>query len=241
VGERKSNEWNDHAEWWLGEVATDPIYRSDVLPLAAGLLRDVSGRVLELGCGEGQAMAVCAGGAIGCDISLRLLRQAAGRGPVVRAELPDLEWLRSDVLDGAYMVLVLEHLADLQIFAAAARVVRPGGKLVLVMNHPAFTAEGAGPIIDSSDGEILWRWGRYFERGETLMPASGSTVTFHHRPLPEVLNAAATAGWCLEELVETGLSNAAIATEPEYVGQEEMPRLLGARWMNTQGGRVFGR
>lgn len=236
-----SNEWNDHAEWWLGEVANDPIYQLDVLPLAAGLLTGMSGRVLELGCGEGQAMALCPGSVIGCDISLKLLRHAADRGPVVRAELPDLGWLRSGVFAGAFMVLVLEHLADLEVFAAAARVVRPGGKLVLVMNHPAFTAEGAGPLADPSDGEILWRWGEYFERSETRMPVPGSGVTFHHRPLAEILNAAADAGWCLEKFVETGLSKAALATEPGYVGQEQMPRLLGARWVNTQGSRAFGR
>jgi SAM-dependent methyltransferase len=233
-----SNEWSEHAEWWLGEVAGDPIYRLDVLPLIGHLLSGVSGHLLDLGCGEGQVMVRYPGRVIGCDVSLPLLRHAARRGPVVCAELPDLEWLCSGAVDGAYLVMVLEHLVDLDVLAAAARVVRSGGTLALVMNHPAFTAAGSGPIMDTTDGEILWRWGEYFEAGTSLMPAAGAEVAFHHRPLAEIFNAAADAGWSLVEMVETGLSKAALATEPEYVGQEQMPRLLGARWLNTQGSRL---
>lgn len=229
------NEWNGHAEWWLEEISHDPIYKLDVLPLLCELTAHMPGMLLDVGCGEGQVMALHDGRVIGCDISMELLRHASQRGPVARAELPDLRWLRREVVDGAYLVLVIEHLADLDIFASLARVVRPGGMLALVMNHPAFTAPGSGPILDQTDGEFLWRWGSYFRAGSSLMPTAEASVTFHHRPLADILNAAALAGWGLQELVERGFSKAAIATEPGYVGQEQMPRLLGARWTNTQG------
>lgn len=235
------SEWLAHAEWWLHEVSDDPIYQLDVLPLAAELIGRPGGVLLDLGCGEGQVMRSVSGPVVGCDVSPQLLAKAKTAGPVVRAILPDLSWLKTGAVDLAYAVLVLEHLADEGIFAAAARVVRGGGSLVLVMNHPAFTAAGAGPIMDPSDGEILWRWGRYFEREECSMATAGAAVTFYHRPLAMILNAAADAGWALDAFVETGFSKAAIATEPEYRGQEQMPRLLGARWTNTQGSRVFCR
>lgn len=235
--QKSGNEWSDHTEWWLAEIDDDPIYRSDVIPLLERLLADVPGRLLDLGCGEGQVMALYPGRVLGCDISQGLLRLAARRGPVVRAELPDLGWLRPGSVDGAFLVLVLEHLAGLEVFETVARVVRPGGALTLVMNHPAFTAAGSGPIIDATDGEFLWRWGDYFHNGSTLMPAGEGDVLFHHRPLATILNEAAAAGWNLEEFVETGFSETALAAEPGYVGQERMPRLLGARWMNTQGSR----
>jgi SAM-dependent methyltransferase len=235
--DRGNNEWDHHAEWWLAEVEDDPIYRSDVIPLLMRMLAGVSGKMLDLGCGEGQVMALFPGRVIGCDISSRLLERAAARGPVVRAELPDLGWLRTESVDAAYLVLVVEHLRDLDVLVTASRVVRAGGTLALVMNHPAFTAAGSGPILDQTDGEILWRWGDYFEAGTTMMAAKRTDISFHHRPLATILNTAAAAGWKLEELVETGFSEAALATEPGYVGQEQMPRLLGARWSNTQGSR----
>jgi len=232
----ENHEWADHAKWWLEEIRDDPIYQTDVLPLFERL-GDDSGTRLDLGCGEGQIMART-GSAIGCDVSMDLLRLARNIGPVVCCELPGLDWLRADSVDGAYMVLVLEHLPDLAIFGSVARVVRPGGSLVVVMNHPAFTADGAGPIVDPSDGEVLWRWGDYFTASICEMATPYRAVTFHHRPLSQVLNGAAGAGWMLQEIVETGFSDAALAAHPGYVGQEQTPRLLGARWMNTQGSRL---
>lgn len=235
------DEWIDQADWWLGEVADDPIYQSDVLPLVTDLIGRPDGVVLDLGCGEGQVMRALPITVIGCDASPRLLAAASAAGPVVRARLPQLDWLRAESIDTAYAVLVLEHLADLSIFAALARAVRTGGALVLVANHPAFTGATSGPIIDPSDGEFLWRWGEYFDPAPVEMPAGDASITFYHRPLDMLLNAAADAGWRLERMVERGLSSSAVIAHPGYTGQEQMPRLLGARWINTQGGRRFRR
>lgn len=224
-------DWSEHASWWLGEVANDPVYVLDVLPLVEELIAEAGGYRLDLGCGEGQVMRSLGGRVIGTDISLRLLRQARHAGPVVRSRLPSLDWLRPGTIDVAYAVLVIEHLPNLDLFASAARIVRPGGRLVVVMNHPAFTPTLAGPIIDQTDGEILWRWGDYFDPAPVTMPAGDSEVIFYHRPLGHVLNAAAAAGFSLDRLTEHGFSAAAIAAVPGYAGQEQMPRLLGVRWL----------
>ncbi len=234
------SEWIEHAAWWLQEVAEDPIYRLDVLPLATELAGDTSGISLDLGCGEGQLMRAVAGRVVGCDISGELLTVASPSGPVVRNRLPDLDWLRDGTVDVAYAVMVLEHLADMRLFEATARVVRPDGAMVLVMNHPAFTADGAGPIMDPVDGEVLWCWGKYFDEAPVKMSSGDAlarAVTFYHRPLATILDAAAAAGWMLNRFVERGFSEEAIASQPGYVGQEQMPRLLGVSWINTQGSR----
>lgn len=240
-GDAALSEWIDHAEWWLSEVAHDPIYELDVLPLVAELVGSPTGRWLDLGCGEGQVSRHLGGDVIGCDISGQLLRLARSAGPVVRCRLPNLSWLKPGAVDGAYAVLVLEHLPDVDLFEALSRVVRPGGSFVLVMNHPAFTADRAGPILDPSDGEFYWRWGNYFIEAKVDMPATPDPVSFFHRPLATILNAAAGSGWVLESLVERGFSPEAIAAQPGYAGQEQMPRLLGVRWLNTQGSGQFCR
>ena len=243
--------WEELASWWLDELDGDPIYRLDVIPLAGELIGEPLGIALDLGCGEGQVMRTLPGFTVGTDISLDLLRHAVAAGPVVRGRLPRLDWVRSATVEVAYAVLVLEHLADLELFDAAFRIVRPGGHLVVIANHPAFTAADAGPILDQSDGEFLWRWGRYFEKAQIAMrTTAGEKVAFHHRPLATILNAAADAGWALDRFVETGLSPAAVAVRPGYVGQEQMPRLVGMRWsrpppcvstINTQDRREVGR
>lgn len=224
-------DWSEHVSWWLDEVGNDPAYALDVAPLFEEMIAGVDGRVLDLGCGEGQVMRSLGGNVIGTDISLRLLSRARRAGPVVRSRLPSLDWLRAETMDAAYAVLVLEHLPNLDLFASTARVVRAGGRLVVIMNHPAFTPAAAGPIMDQSDGEILWRWGDYFEHAPVNMPAGDSEIVFYHRPLGDVLNAAARAGWSLDKFAERGLSAAAIAAVPGYAGQEQMPRLLGVRWL----------
>ena len=229
--------WDDAlADWWVEEVASDPVYAEEVLPLALAALAPVAGHLyLELGCGEGEVMrALAARGArvLGCDLSERLARRARRTGPVAVCRLPDLSWVRSGSLDGALAVLVMEHLVDAGgLFAAAAAAVRPGGVLAMVANHPAYTAPGSGPLVDPEDGEVLWRWGPYMEEGSSEEPAGERTVTFHHRSLGHLLTSAAAAGWCLESLVEHGVGERRAAEDPLLAAQRQIPRLLAVRWV----------
>lgn len=227
--------WDDIAEWWLDEGHTDIAYQEDVLPLLDRLLEGARGTVADLGCGEGQAMRHVAATTstirtIGCDLSEPLLRRAVEASPVVRARLPGLRWLRDAAIDGAFSVYLLDLIPDeAAFFSEVARVVRPGGFLVVIMNHPAYTAPGASPLLDG-DGEVLWRWGSYFERGSSTEPAGGGTIVFHHRSLAALVNAAAAAGWAIDRMEELPLSERVTALHPAYRGQEHVPRLLGMRW-----------
>jgi len=229
--------WDDAlADWWVDEVAADPVYAEEVVPLALGVLDPSPGALyLELGCGEGEVMRAIAGRGgrvLGCDLSERLARRAAETGPVALCRLPDLSWVRAGSLDGACAVLVLEHLEEAgPLFAEAARTVRPGGALALVANHPAYTAPGSGPLVDPDDGEVLWRWGPYLEAGSSEEPAGEGSVVFHHRSLGVLLTAAASAGWCLERLVEHGVGDRRAAADSLLGAQRQIPRLLAARWV----------
>jgi len=226
------SKWDALADWWAGEVEQDPSYRFDVHPILHELVpRDV-GITMDLGCGEGQGMRLIGAKIFGCDVSLDLLRRANASGMVVLAELPDLRWLRDDSLDTAFSVYVLDLIRDhVDFFAETARVVKPGGDLVVVINHPAFTAPGSSPMLD--DDEILWRWGEYFKEGSSTEPAGDGTVEFFHRPMDELLTSAASQGWMLEGMVERGLSDETVASIPVYAGQQHIPRLLGVRWTRS--------
>lgn len=230
-----STEWDDLAGWWRHELEDDPAYQSDVLPILLGLLDPHPGRVyLDAGCGEGRVMrAIGDRGArsIGCDVNLELLRLAHTEGPVVACRLPGLDWIRPGTFDGAYASLVVEHLVDLEpFFAGLARAVRTGGPFALVVNHPLFTAPESGPVVDPTDGEVFWRWGSYLDDGFTQEPAGGGRVTFYHRPLAGLLNAAADAGWALAHTLERA---ARTNHDPLLASQGQIPRLLGLRWIRT--------
>ena len=244
------SDWDDLAEWWVGAVRDDPTQSADTLDLLSELVEGTAGRCLDLGCGEGQAMRLLTESAarpitgstprptpgstacmvVGTDLSHELLTRAASAGPVVRARLPDLSWVRPGSFERAVGVGIVDMIGDpAGLFANVARAVRPGGHLVVVMNHPVATAPGSEPLSDP-DGEILWRWGTYLVSGSMAQEAGARTVDLMHRPLGHLVTTAADAGWSLERMVERGPSAAAIAQIPGYRGQAHIPNMLGLRW-----------
>jgi SAM-dependent methyltransferase len=230
----------DLAKWWLGEVASDPAYASEVLPLASRLLDPRPGcTYLDLGCGDGGLMAaIAAAGAVpvGVDASAPLAGRARASGAVVLARLPDIGFLGDGTVDGVAVVLVLEHLPEVRtLFAEAARVTRRGGALAVVVNHPLMTAPGSGPFLDPEDGEVLWRWGRYLDAGSTTEPAGEGTVVFHHHTLGHLLSEAAAAGWSLSRIEERPVLAAWMGDDSLLRSQDQVPRLLGARWLRGTG------
>jgi SAM-dependent methyltransferase len=229
-----SDDWDDIADWWVAVTADGPADSGEMLAVLRGLIDATDsgqdGRTLDLGCGAGQAFDLLGDGAIGVDLSHRLLLQARTRAPVVRCRLPDLSWVRSGSIDRAVAVGVVELLADERdFFDQVHSAVRRGGTLAVVMNHPVVTAAGSEPLVDD-DGGVVWRWGRYLDRGSLVEPAGHRTVELHHRPLGQLLTTAAAAGWRLERLVETGATTHTVATGSGPRGQQHLPSILGARW-----------
>lgn len=231
-GTRRVN-WDMLSTWWREELRDDSAYEADVATLLADLLTPQPGdRILDVGCGEGRTMAWLNSArvrTIGVDISVDLLASARTFGPVVRAVLPELSWARHAVFDAAVVSLVLEHLDDeVTLFDELGRVVRPGGRLALVINHPIFTAPDSAPIQE--DDEVLWRPGRYFERGYTDEKAGEGTIRFYHRTMAELVNSASAGGWDLERMIELGATQTQIERSPALAQQRHIPRLLGVAW-----------
>jgi len=214
--------WPDLTDWWLSEVATDRAYDEVVSPLLIEVLAPAEGRrYLDIGCGEGRVMRALTdlgAKAEGVDINHDF---AARAGTAVVADVLAMPF-RDSSYDGAYSVLALEHVADHRaFFTESARVTRTGGVLAVVINHPVWTAPESTPVSDS-DGEVLWRPGAYFSIGSSQIPAGDGTVTFHHRSMGDLLNAAADTGWALEQMIER--------PHHELGDQAGIPRLLACRW-----------
>lgn len=229
-----SDVWDEIADWWVDAVHDDPGQSVDTHDLLADLCTPTSGLALDLGCGEGQGMRVVAGAVIGVDLSARLLARARRVGPVVQARLPELTWVRSRSVDRVVSVGLLDLIGDHQLFfAETARVVRPTGHLVVVINHPVMTSPDSMPLVDPH-GEILWRWGNYLVPGTLPHHAGGLAnspmVELHHRPLGVLLTAAAAAGWVLDAMVERGPSPTSFDHEPGDHGHDQIPTLAGFRW-----------
>lgn len=225
-----SDSWDDIAEWWADAVRDDPSQSDDPLDVLSELIAGTNGPTIDLGCGEGQAMRLVGGSVIGTDLSIDLLKMAASAGPVVQSRLPELRWVRSGAIGLAMSVGLLDLIRDHhRFFASVAEAVRSGGHLVVVMNHPVSTSPHSEPLADP-DGEILWRWGDYLTSGVWTHPAGPRNVELVHRPMGELLSAAAQAGWMLEQMLESGPTEKTIKRFPEFQGQANIPTLLGLRW-----------
>ncbi len=232
-----SETWDGIAGWWVDAVNADPGQSTDTHALLDELLGDIrrnmSGTTLDLGCGEGQGMRGLTGSVIGVDLSIALLRHARATGPVVQARLPDLSWALSNAVDRVVSVGLLDLIPDHRtFFAETLRVVRSGGHLVVVVNHPVATSPGSESLVDA-DGEILWRWGTYLTQGRLPQYIDDQVVELFHRPLGELLSAAADAGWILEAMIERGPSRNTIDGPDGMHGHEEIPTLAGFRWRSS--------
>src|ERR1700744_4223709 len=120
------------------------------------------GSVADLGCGTGRTGAWLEARGVGeidgVDLSPGMLEAARARGGY-RA-LREGEVAETGLAAGAYDLvvscLVDEHLADLRpLYAEAARLLRPGGRFVLVGFHPHFIVASGMPthFDDAESGE----------------------------------------------------------------------------------------
>jgi SAM-dependent methyltransferase len=132
------------------------------------------GRILEVGCGEGELAEQMAreldAAVVAIDQSERMVELARARG--VDARVGDVQALdfKGQTFDCAVAAWVLFHAQDVdRALAELARVLRPGGRLVAATNGPDHLAElyeflDAAPIesrFDSTNGESLVR--RHFQ------------------------------------------------------------------------------
>ena len=120
-------------------------------------------RVFEFGCGTGRNLAaMAAGGAArigGCDLSEGMLARARDRlGATAALRRHDLGAPLGEspgAWDAGLFCLVLEHVADpVPVLADAARLVGPGGHVLVIEIHP-FLAEGGTAAHFRDDGGLV--------------------------------------------------------------------------------------
>jgi SAM-dependent methyltransferase len=155
-------------DWYWWSVGTRAIFHEWLAPL----LRVSGARVLDVGCGSGAFAAELrdAANVTGVDLALEAIRLGRERGlrylSVGSAEaLP----FRDGTFDGVAALDVVEHTDDVRTLAEIARVVRPGG--VVLVHVPAF------PFLWGEHDDVNHHLRRY-RRAELLarVAASGLRV-----------------------------------------------------------------
>ncbi len=242
--------WDPVAEWydgWVGKGGSR-YHRKLAIPAVMELLALQPGeRVLDIGAGQGvlaQFVHEAQAEYVGVDASDKLLEQARKRhGRYAKFVLGDarkllsLPGIKAGTFDAAVFLLSVQDMDPLvPVLQAAADALRPGGRVVLLMTHPAFR-------VPRQSG---WGWDenrklryRRIDRYLTPLPvpmkaypgAKGVTRSFH-RPLSAYVNGLAGCGLLLDRMqeiptYETTTSGAWAAAET--LSDQEIPLFLGLR------------
>ncbi len=235
--------WNDPTitSWWQREFTdgVDPEYTDQIIPL---VLERLAGhrRVLDVGAGEGQvARALGGAGAevTGVDPIRAQVAEAAHRSAAagltpryVQAEAARLP-VATASFDAVVACLVFEHIDDVdRAIDEVARVLRPGGRFLLLLNHPLLQTPGSGWIDDQliDPPEQYWRVGPYLPEAVTDEEVQkGVVIRFVHRPLSRYVNALARASLSIVAMDEPSPPRAFLDQAPWYAAAETIPRLLG--------------
>jgi SAM-dependent methyltransferase len=179
------------------------------------LLGEVKGkRVLDLGCGSGQASIALArqgAHAVALDASAPQLARARklAEAEEVRVEwhqsdLADLAFLRADSIDLAFSSHVLAEVEDLdRVLRQVHRVLRVGAAFVFSYEHPVALCTGRD---DAGAGALplgnLEVRRSYFERAPLTVDRDGETITLYPRTSGDVFAAAGRAGFRIDVLLE---------------------------------------
>ncbi len=166
-----------------------------------------------------------------------------GEAAYARGSLLDLP-VGDATVDFVVASLVFEHVGDYRRgLAEAARVLVPGGRFLLLLNHPLLQTPDSGWIDDHvlDPPEQYWRIGPYLSEVinvEEVQP--GIHITFHHRPLSSYLNSAISVGLSLDRMDEPAPPPGFIARAPEYAEVVEIPRLMALQFTRTSALHAIG-
>lgn len=232
--------WEDHAVWWQTEFTdgADPEYTEQILPLIRHHLPS-AGVLVDIGAGEGQV----ARQAVGDGLEVVAVDPAWAQVAEGQRRDGGVRWVQGSAsslalatssADAAVACLVFEHIAELdEALAEVARVLRPGGTFLLLLNHPLLQTPGSGWIDDQvlDPPEQYWRIGPYLPDAQTDEEVErGVFIRFHHRPLHRYLNSASSCGlqfrWMEEPAPPQGFVDRAV----EYLDAATIPRLMLLRF-----------
>lgn len=202
----KADHYDGFAEHYAADTESNLINGYYERPAMIGLAGDVNGRrILDAGCGSGPlSAALRERGAIvtGFDAS-RAMVELAGRrlGRDVRLLVADLGKplpFAAGAFDDVVASLVLHYLADWTTpLAELRRVLRPGGRLLLSVNHPMVYPA----LHPGTDYFALTRW-----TDEYTFDGHPTQLTFWHRPLHAMTDAFSDAGFRLSVISEPPIS-----------------------------------
>lgn len=189
------NDYDGFAEAYTAENETSLLNAYYVRPAIVDLAGDVAGRrILDAGCGAGPvSVALRDRGAVvsGFDRSAKMVELARQRlGDDVDLRVADISGplpYPDGAFDDAVAALVLHYLEDWTApLAELRRVLKPGGRLIVVVNHPILLKM----VHRETDYFATTKWS-----DEYNFNGQKAVLTYWHRPLHAMTDAFTAAGF----------------------------------------------
>lgn len=241
---------------WYDELAQrqgTEFHQAVVIPGVLRLLALTKGeRVLDQACGQGAVtLALHKVGAevTGVDLSKRMVEMARQRSPrslrYLVADARKLDALEAGSFDAVVSVLAAQNIDPIApVFSEAARLLRRGGRLVVVLLHPAFRIPRQSSWQFDERRKLMMRaTDRYLtplsipiDAHPHRRPEQQVTWTYH-RPLQDYVRALAQAGLMvdgLEEWASHKVSQPGPMAKAENRARQEFPLFLALRAVKAQ-------
>lgn len=189
------NDYDGFAEAYTAENETSLLNAYYARPAIVDLAGDVAGRrILDAGCGAGPvSVALRDRGAVvsGFDRSAKMVELARQRlGDDVDLRVADITGplpYPDGAFDDAVAALVLHYLQDWTApLAELRRVLKPGGRLIVVVNHPILLKM----VHRETDYFATTKWSDEYD-----FNGQKAVLTYWHRPLHAMTDAFTAAGF----------------------------------------------
>ncbi|GIL40559.1 class I SAM-dependent DNA methyltransferase [Roseiterribacter gracilis] len=177
-----------------------------------------SAAAIDLACGTGRIGAWLRAQGVrrldGVDLTPAMLALATQKNVYDTLQQGDVTatGLTYGAYDLATQSLADEHLADLQpLYREVARLLRPGGRFVLVGYHPHFLMLGMPTHFDRANGESV-------------------TVESHVHLFADHVAAAHAHGFVLQEMIESVIDDTWVAAKPKWETHRNHPISFAMVW-----------
>lgn len=246
MAKKPNTSWGSVAEWYSTylEDTADSYQRQVIVPNLLRIIGPNKGmRLLDLACGQGffaREFAKSGAAVVGADISKELIAEAkklSPKGlPFYATPSHQLDFADDHTFDAVVVVLAIQNIERMaETFAEAARVLAKGGRLVLVLMHPAFRVpKGSGWGWDEEEQCQYRRIDNYLSasRSELVVHPGKSkspTTVSYHRSMQDISKALFKAGFAitrLEEWVSHKESQKGPRQKAENRARKEIPLFL---------------
>lgn len=246
MNNKKDTSWNKVASWY-DEMLTNDIdnYQSKViLPNLLRMLDLKKGeQVFDLACGQGYFSNVFArNGAkvIASDISKRLIEKAKKQNSEIDfyiAPAHEAKFLKDASVDAIVIVLAIQNIENVtEVFRECARVLKKTGRMLMVLNHPAFRVPQGSDWYFSDDvqSRIVSKYLSESKVSIDMTPGEKDpkkkikTISFH-RPIQYYMKLLSKNGFAitrLEEWISHKNSQVGPRQKAEDISRKEIPMFM---------------